>query len=84
MAPVLEQLAQQYSQSLKVVKMDIMDNPSIAHKYDIGGVPAFMLFDKGRAVTSFVGEMPKAKVLSQIKPYLPMSQESGEKAPGAS
>lgn len=76
MAPVLGQVAQQYSRTLKIVKMDIMDNPATSHKYDIGGVPAFLLFDKGKVVASFVGEMPKGKLLSLIKPYLGSPEHS--------
>jgi thioredoxin 1 len=70
MAPILVQIAQEYSSNLKVVKVDIMDNPQIAHKYEINGVPAFMLFENGKAVESFVGAMPKARFLSIIKPHL--------------
>src|SRR5262249_26347974 len=53
MAPILGQVAQQYSGTLKVVKMDVMDNPLIAKKYEITGVPAYVLFDKGTPVESF-------------------------------
>jgi thioredoxin 1 len=75
MAPVLGQVAQQYSGTLKVVKMDVMDNPLIAHKYDISGVPAFILFDRGSAVESFVGEMSKNRLLSRIRPHLTTTKE---------
>lgn len=73
MAPVLGQVAQQYSGTLKVVKMDVMDNPLIAHKYEINGVPAYVLFNNGAPVESFMGEMSKSKLLSKIKPHLEAS-----------
>lgn len=82
MAPVLGQLAQQYSGTLKVVKVDIMDNPVLANKYDIKGVPAFLLFDKGKPVETVVGETSKAKLLSKIKPYLSSPEPAAENSAG--
>lgn len=84
MAPILGQVAQQYSGTLKVVKMDVMDNPLIAHKYEINGVPAFVLFDNGNAVESFMGEMSKGKLLSRIKPHLDTAEHPAESSAGTS
>jgi len=70
MAPMLGQIAQEYTGSLKVVKMDIMENQEIAHQYNIGGVPAFILFENGKPVESFVGEMSRPRLLSILKPHL--------------
>jgi thioredoxin 1 len=84
MAPILGQLAQQYSRTLKVVKVDVMENPLVAHKYEVNGVPAFILFDKGAPVESFVGEMSKGRLLSRIKPHLNSSERSSDGSAGTS
>ena len=70
MAPMLSQLALQCSGNLKIVQVDIMENPAISHKYDIGGVPSFILFDHGKVLTSFMGEMPKNKLLDNLRAYI--------------
>jgi thioredoxin 1 len=84
MAPILGQVAQQYSGALKVVKVDVMENPLIAHKYEVNGVPAFVLFDKGLPVESFVGEMSKTRLLSRIKPHLNAPEHPSENSAGTS
>lgn len=70
MEPVLGRLAGEYARQLKIVKVDVMESPSVALKYDVGSVPAFVLFNQGKPVTTFVGEMPKHRLVSMIKPYL--------------
>jgi thioredoxin 1 len=81
MAPILGQIAQEYSSSLKVVKVDVMDNPVLAHRYNINGVPAFMLFDKGKTVASVVGSIPKDQLVAIIKSHLSTSAPGN--SPGA-
>ena len=76
MAPILSQIAKEYTGSLKVVQVEIMDSPVIAHKYDIAGVPAFLLFDKGKPVESCVGETSKTNLLSVVKPHLTSTSKS--------
>jgi thioredoxin 1 len=70
MEPVLARLAGEYPSQLKIVKVDAMSSPSLALKYDVGSVPAFILFDQGKPVTSLVGEMSKPRLLAAIRPYL--------------
>ena len=80
MEPVLGRLASDYSSKLKIVKVDVMESPSVALKYDVGSVPAFVLFDQGKPVTTFVGEMPKRSIVALIKPYLnhPDAEDAGK------
>jgi thioredoxin 1 len=70
MEPVLGRLASEYGSKLKIVKVDVMESPSVALKYDVGSVPAFVLFDQGKPVASLVGEMPRRRLVATIKPYL--------------
>jgi thioredoxin 1 len=70
MKPIVNQLAQEYAGNLKVVQVDVMDNPSLANKYSINGVPAFVIVDKGQAQGPFLGEMPKEKLKALIKPHM--------------
>ena len=46
-SPVVESLASSYEGKLKVVKVDVDKNPQAAEFYQVRGIPAFILFDKG-------------------------------------
>jgi thioredoxin 1 len=80
MEPVLGRLAGEYSSKLKIVKVDVMESPSVALKYDVSAVPAFVLFDQGKPVASLVGEIPRRRLVATIKPYLSRadSENSGK------
>ena len=69
-APVLEELAQSHPDKLKVVKVNTDENPDVAVKYGIMGIPTLMLFKDGSVVDQMVGFMPKAALESRILPKL--------------
>ena len=73
MQPIVTQLAHEYSGAIKVVQADVMDNPRISEKYQIYGVPAFLIVDHGKVQGPFVGEMPKTKLAALIRPHVKVS-----------
>ncbi|MEI7556930.1 thioredoxin [Candidatus Chlorohelix sp.] len=70
LSPILEQIADEKIGKLKVVKMDVDDNPEIASKFGILSIPTMILFKNGDKVAQLVGNQPKARILSQIEPLL--------------
>ena len=60
LAPVMDELADSYSDKLKVAKVDIDSNPGIPTKYGIRGIPTVILFKDGEQVDMFVGNSPQA------------------------
>jgi thioredoxin 1 len=70
MKPIVNQLAQEYAGTLKVVQVDVMNSPGIANKYEINAVPAFLIVDKGQAEGPFLGEMPLDRLKALLKPHL--------------
>ena len=54
-APVLDEIATEYSDRLKVVKLNIDDNPQTPPKYGIRGIPTLMVFKNGEMVDSLIG-----------------------------
>jgi thioredoxin 2 len=80
MKPVLNELAKEHAGNLKVVQIDVMDNPAIANKYDINAVPAFLILDNGRADGPFLGEISKDQLETMIKPHLRLTARPGERA----
>lgn len=79
MAPVLAEISNERPNSLKVVRCDVMNNPSIAARYGIGPIPAFLLFKKGQRVVALTGSMPKNELLSKISSHLDTEPEQPSK-----
>jgi thioredoxin 2 len=69
-APVLEQLARDRAGKLKVVKMDVDNNPATAGQFLVRSIPTMILFKNGQVVDTFVGAMPKGELLRRISPHL--------------
>jgi thioredoxin 1 len=46
-APILEELSEEFADRLKVVKLDVERNPKVAQAYNIRGIPALLLFKNG-------------------------------------
>ena len=61
LAPVIEELAVEYAGQVKIAKVDIDDNPGIAQKYQIRGVPTVLLFQNGQIIDQIVGVPRPAK-----------------------
>ena len=69
-APVVEELANEFEGKLKVVKVNTDENPSIAQKYGIMNIPTLGIFKDGRLVNSVIGAVPKQHLLQGITPHL--------------
>jgi thioredoxin 1 len=61
-APVLEEIAKDYSGRLKVAKLNIDENPSTPPKYGIRGIPTLMLFKNGNVEATKVGAVSKSQL----------------------
>ena len=70
-APVLEELARDMAGKLKVVKLNVDENPAVAQHYGIRSIPTLMVFKEGRAVETLVGAMPKQALLQRLAPHIP-------------
>ncbi len=65
-APLIDQLAEQFSGSVKIGKLNIDDNPSITAQYGIQSIPTLLLFKDGQIAETFRGMPPKAKLEEAI------------------
>ncbi|MEW5965155.1 MAG: thioredoxin [Pseudomonadota bacterium] len=63
MAPALEQLAQEMKGKVKVVKLDVDQNPGVTSKYGIRAMPTLMLFKGGKVAAQHVGALVQKKRL---------------------
>ncbi|MBF2048931.1 MAG: thioredoxin [Leptolyngbya sp. IPPAS B-1204] len=69
-APVVDEIAEQYAGKVKVVKVNTDDNPSVASKYGIRSIPTLMIFKGGQRVDMVVGAVPKTTLASTLEKYI--------------
>ncbi|HEX6686583.1 MAG TPA: thioredoxin [Candidatus Limnocylindrales bacterium] len=69
-APVLEEIANELSDKVTVVKLDIDANPETARAYRVMSVPTLTIFKGGKPVHSVAGAKPKAEIIRLIEAAL--------------
>jgi thioredoxin 1 len=69
--PTVESIADEFQGKLKVGKLNVDDNGDTAMRYQVRGIPMFLLFKDGRVVEQKVGAMGKADFVKMITPHLP-------------
>nr|YP_010865301.1 thioredoxin [Campylaephora boydenii]WGT74170.1 thioredoxin [Campylaephora boydenii] len=69
-APVLDEIANEYQDMLKVVKINTDDNPTISTEYGIRSIPTVMIFVEGQKVGTVIGAVPKSTLISSIEKHL--------------
>lgn len=66
LAPIVDQLSDEYVGRVKIGKLDIDDSPATAAKYRIRGVPTVLVFKGGQVVATQTGLAPKATLVSLL------------------
>ena len=69
-APIVEELAEEYLGKLKVVKLNTDENQSVAVKYGIRSIPTLGIFNNGQVVDAVIGAVPKHMIENKIKPFI--------------
>jgi len=69
-APAVEEIAEEYQGKLKVVKVNVDENPNVAAKFGIRGIPTLLFFKKGEVVRQVVGAQPKKKLVKTVDEVL--------------
>lgn len=67
MSPIVDEISNELGASVKVVKINIDENPNVPTQYGIRGIPTFMIFDGGKLVETKVGGMSKSQLSDWIK-----------------
>jgi thioredoxin 2 len=69
-APVLEELARDKAGQIKIVKMNVDQNPSTAGQFNIRSIPTLILFKDGHPVETLVGAMSKEALLEKLQSHM--------------
>lgn len=69
-APVIEEIANEYNGRLKVLKLNTDENPKTAQSYRISGIPSLMVFKNGQPVEQVVGAVPKTTISSAVNKHI--------------
>jgi thioredoxin 2 len=69
-APVLQEMSREFAGRLKVVKVNVDENPQLARRFDARSIPTLVVLQNGREVDRIVGAMPKPQLTVRISPFL--------------
>jgi thioredoxin len=66
-APIVEELAGEYEGKLKVMKLDVDDNPRTATTYGVQSIPTLLVFKDGKPAERIVGAVPKKAIVDKLQ-----------------
>ena len=69
-APILEEISNEYTGKIKIVKLNTDEEGSVAMKYGISSIPTMNLFVGGEVVKSIVGARPKPAIVRELSEYI--------------
>jgi len=70
LAPMLEEFATEFSDTIKVGKVDVQTTPELAQQFGIGGIPTLLIFKEGKVVGKTVGIITKQGLAESVQPFL--------------
>jgi thioredoxin 1 len=68
-APHLEELAGE-REDLRIVKLNVDENPQVSSKYNVMSIPTLLLFKHGQVAHQIIGALPKNRLVQEIEPAL--------------
>jgi thioredoxin 1 len=69
-APILEEIAAEYGDKIKVVKLNTDENQALAMQYGISSIPTLNVYQNGEVVKKIVGAKPKPMLLKELEAFL--------------
>lgn len=67
MSPIIDEIAEEMGENIKVGKVNVDDNQDLAIKYNVMSIPTIIIFKKGMPMKSFIGVTSKEEILNNIK-----------------
>ncbi|WCO67099.1 thioredoxin [Iamia majanohamensis] len=69
-APILEEIADEHGDRVRIAKLNVDDNPDIARRFDVMSIPTLILFKEGTPEARLVGAKGKGQLVEEISPHL--------------
>jgi thioredoxin 1 len=69
-APVLEEIAGERGEALKIVKLNVDDNQQTAAQFEVLSIPTLILFKQGQVAAKVIGALPKKRLEAELEPAL--------------
>jgi thioredoxin 1 len=69
-APVLEEIAGEKGDALKIVKLNVDDNQQTAAQFEVLSIPTLILFKQGQVAAKVIGALPKKRLEAELEPAL--------------
>jgi thioredoxin 1 len=69
-SPILDEISAEYGEKITIVKLNVDEEPEIAMRYGITGIPALQVFQNGEVVKSMVGAKPKPQLLADLSEFI--------------
>jgi thioredoxin 1 len=70
-APIVEELAGEYEGKLKVMKLDVDENPRTAVTYGVQSIPTLLVFKDGKPAERIIGAVPKKVIVDKLQSVIP-------------
>lgn len=70
LSPIIQQVAKDMGEKVRVIKIDVDKNQAVAQKYQIRGVPTMMIFKGGKQLWRQSGVMPKEAIKAELQKHL--------------
>lgn len=70
LAPIVDEMAQEYQGKVKIGKMDVDHNPSTPARYGVRGIPTLLVFKGGQVKEQIVGYVPKEKIQAALDKHV--------------
>ena len=67
MSPVIDKIAEEYAENIKVGKVNVDDNQELAMKYNVMSIPTILIFKNGKLEKTFIGVTSKSEIEEAIK-----------------
>lgn len=69
-SPVVDAIGEEHAEKMKVVKVNVDEEPELAMKYNVTGIPLLGIFSGGEMVKQLVGARPKAAIESELSDWI--------------
>jgi thioredoxin 1 len=68
--PILEEIANEFKEKIKISKVNVDENPQVASEYKINAIPALFIFKDGKVIEKMLGLQPKENLVNKLNPLI--------------